>query len=386
MTDTILIFRDYYLPGYKSGGPVQSLANLVGHLGDDFRFKIVTADRDEGDTAPYDSVELNAWNQVGKAEVFYLSAADNIALAMHRLLNETDYDLAYYNSFFSANYTILPLLLRRFGLAPKVPAVVAPRGEFSESALQLKAAKKNAFLTAAKVLGLYSDVTWHASDEEELAQIQRVFGPQVHVGVAGVPLPHLESPQVPEDRRPKRKGELRVGYLGRVSPIKNIDFALDVLGEISKGAVSFDIYGPLSDVEYHKRCERVADRLPEHVTATFHGALPHPQVQETLRQYDVMFLPSKSESFGHAILESLMAACPVLIGQATPWRELEQKQAGWDITLDDRETFVDVLERLVEMGPDQFERLQRGARQLAFDTIFADDTASEYRDLFAAAL
>ena len=34
----ILIFADYYLPGFKAGGPIKTLSNLVDQLGDEFHF------------------------------------------------------------------------------------------------------------------------------------------------------------------------------------------------------------------------------------------------------------------------------------------------------------------------------------------------------------
>ena len=37
----ILCFVAYYLPGYRSGGPVRTIANFVDHLGDEFDIRIV---------------------------------------------------------------------------------------------------------------------------------------------------------------------------------------------------------------------------------------------------------------------------------------------------------------------------------------------------------
>jgi len=55
----ILTFVGYYLPGYKAGGPIRTVANMVERLGNDFQFKIVTADRDLGDTDNYSSVKID---------------------------------------------------------------------------------------------------------------------------------------------------------------------------------------------------------------------------------------------------------------------------------------------------------------------------------------
>ena len=37
----ILCFADYYLQGYKAGGPIQSIANLVENLSDEFEFPMI---------------------------------------------------------------------------------------------------------------------------------------------------------------------------------------------------------------------------------------------------------------------------------------------------------------------------------------------------------
>src|SRR5690606_23072653 len=62
----ILTFVHYYLPGYKSGGPVRTIANMVEHLSDQLDFWIVTSDRDALDSDPYPNVTIDAWNAVGK--------------------------------------------------------------------------------------------------------------------------------------------------------------------------------------------------------------------------------------------------------------------------------------------------------------------------------
>lgn len=45
----ILILMGRYLPGYKDGGPVRTIVNLVDILGNEYNFNIMTSDRDHGD-------------------------------------------------------------------------------------------------------------------------------------------------------------------------------------------------------------------------------------------------------------------------------------------------------------------------------------------------
>jgi hypothetical protein len=115
----ILVMLAVYLPGYKSGGPVRTIANLVEHLGDEFEFYIITNDRDVLDTEPYPSIQVDEWNSVGKAMVYYTSPAKRSLGDLTRLIKQTPHDVLYLNSFYMPTYTLLPLFARRFGWLPE---------------------------------------------------------------------------------------------------------------------------------------------------------------------------------------------------------------------------------------------------------------------------
>ncbi len=119
---TVLAAVEYYLPGFKGGGPVRSLSNLVERLGADFRFKIVTRDRDVGDNTPYPDIISDAWQRVGQAEVFYGSSGRFSLAGWRELLASTEYDVLYLNSFFSPRFTLEPLLLRKLRLVNSLQA------------------------------------------------------------------------------------------------------------------------------------------------------------------------------------------------------------------------------------------------------------------------
>src|SRR5262245_4946321 len=74
MEPTTLALDNFYLPGYKGGGPVRSLSGLAERLGDDFDFALVTLDRDNADDRPYPGVSPGAWTEVGKVRVLYVPA------------------------------------------------------------------------------------------------------------------------------------------------------------------------------------------------------------------------------------------------------------------------------------------------------------------------
>src|SRR2546427_3868581 len=158
----VLALVRYYLPGYKSGGPVRTIVNLVDHLSDDIEFLIVTSDRDALDPAPYSDIRVDAWNRVGKALVYYVSPAKQTVRGFLSLIAHTHHDVLYLNSFFDPIFTQRPLLARRLGLLPSKPVVIAPRGEFSAGALTFKRWKKLPYKWFAATLGLYRGLIWQA--------------------------------------------------------------------------------------------------------------------------------------------------------------------------------------------------------------------------------
>src|SRR5690554_3361323 len=84
-------------------------------------------------------------------------------------------------------------------------------------------------------------------------------------------------------------------------------------------------------------------------------------IPDLLKDYHAVFLPSRGEKFGHVILESFMAGRPVVIGDQTPWRNLAEKQAGWDVPLADQAAFAEALTRLAAMAQDEYVQWCKGA-------------------------
>lgn len=247
----VLVFVRYYLPGFKAGGPVRSIDNLVGQLGDEFDFHVVTSDRDLGDTAAYPGVTSDARAQVGKATVTYLSPREQGFGGICRLLRATPHDVVYLNSFFDPVFSAVPLLVRRFGLAPHKPYLVAPRGEFSPGALALKAWKKQLYLRVVRTGGLYRNVGWQASSEYEAAEIVQAFDvnpDRIYIAPNPTPSGSDQCRTIASVHRDPGM-PLRIVFLSRIAPKKNLSFALRVIAQVHEPVV-FDIYGPVADEEY----------------------------------------------------------------------------------------------------------------------------------------
>ena len=220
----ILVLVDHYLPGNKYGGPVRSLANMVDGLGDFFSFWIVTQDRDWLDSSPYRGISVNTWTQVGRSMVYYVSPGSLSSGKLKRIVADVGPEVIYLNGLFSP-YSIRFLGWRRLGLLPDTPVVLAPRGEFSPGALRLKWLKKRLFISLSSRLGLLDGLLWHATSPLEEKHISLCIGKSARSVIA----PNI--PAACDDRgrqisrSAKRPGEMRIVYLSRISPSKNLSYA-----------------------------------------------------------------------------------------------------------------------------------------------------------------
>lgn len=377
----ILILSDFYLPGYKAGGPIRSLANLVDNLGEEFSFNVVTKDRDFKDTKPYLGITADKWNKFGKARILYCSPGNTGFSTMRHIICNTPHDLLYLNSFFSQIFTIQPLFLRRLGLITRKPIVIAPRGEFSPGALKLKSFKKHFYLAMAKALRLYHGVIWQASNKNEETNIRRWFGDYVLVIIAPNLPKRIYVTNYKSVHRKKTKGCLKVMFLSRISRKKNLNSALKILKDL-KGRIQFNIYGPLEDKRYWEECQNIMSSLPRNIECQYRGVVQHNQVIPVMMENDLFFLPTLGENFGHVILEAFIAGCPVLLSDQTPWRDLEKKGIGWDLPLDQPKRFQTVLKKCLEMDQDEYSEWSKRARRYGLKVSQNYKAIEENRRLF----
>jgi glycosyltransferase involved in cell wall biosynthesis len=408
-TDTrrpvVLVLMEYYLPGYKSGGPLRAISGLTEALGDEFDFMIITTDRDFGDREPYEGIRRNEWMRVGKAGVLYVDRRNPFALLRHIL--KTPHDVLYMKSFCSRPFSIWPCWMRELGILRTRSIVLAPCGEFAPGALALKKFKKRIYIAIARRLSVYKRAVWHVTSLYEAADVKRELGHAVKTvtarsigsrneAVLRAPGDGLRMVVASELRaagpgpsegtgRAKVPGELRAIFLARVARNKNIAGAVNSLYGLV-GNVTLDIYGPLEDKRYWAECQQTIAGLPKDVQVQYRGSVPHSEVHRVLASYHLLFFPTMGENFGYAISEALQAGCPILISDRTPWRNLEAAGVGWDLPLDQPERFREVLQRCIDMGSEEYDEFT--ARALAYGWLHSQnpEIVSQNRKLFETAL
>ena len=375
----ILICIDWYVPGFKAGGPIRSVANIVNAFKNEFDFYILTSAYDLGETEPYGDVELNQWHEFDGVFIKYLERTLLNSSAMSGNIKEVDPDIIYLNSLYSRVFTLIPLAVARKN---KIKTILAPRGMMGAGALGVKKTKKVSFLKLAKFLGWYKNVVWHASTVGEGDEIKQYFGKKANVVVAqNIPL----SQQLDIDNILDRKntGKVKFVFISRITIVKNLNLAIEALKKVtSKMEVGFDIYGNIENQEYY---DTFKDDIKVHnnVTISYKGVLNPNDIADTYADADFMILPTMHENYGHAIVEAWSNGCPVIISKNTPWKNLKVQDLGWDVDISDIENLTKAVQEGIDLDFTSYIQMVRASYKYFANKICDDEILEANRKLFS---
>lgn len=376
----LLIITPFFPPACKAGGVVRAIESIIEILHDHYFVSVITWDRDYKELKPFPGVISNKWNDLNGVQVFFLEySMKNSMSVIKSLVMQDKSDVIYINSLFCRPFSIGSY----FGIYLKKQErkiLLAPRGELSAQALSIHPVRKKIFILILKMIKLHRRIVFHAASIGEASDIRRIFGEYSPIMVA----PDIYSRGGKNEdsrKRLKKPGELKIVMVARISPIKNVDFALKCISKL-QGEIIFDVFGPFIEPWYEEKCKKILKTLPGNIKASFNGPLSHGEVIEKLGNYHLFFLPSGSECFGHVIIEALTEKLPVLISNNTPWRDLELKRAGWDLPLANQEAFVNVLNKLAAMKDDDYQSWTKGAGAFAKEYNFKTEDRDATIDMF----
>jgi len=378
----LLIFYDWFYPGYKAGGPIQSLANLVAAINSSFDIYIITSAFDLNAGKAYEGIISNEWNVIDlpgteKPINVYYSTTENVSIPrLKKLISAVTPAAIYFNGLFSFRYFILPLIALK-SLTQYYQIVVCPRGMLKTGALAGKSFKKKIYLSLMRMSGVLKIVRWHATSDEEAKDISFHFPRNKGIVVAS------NIPKTPVDNVnfiTKEKGSLKFVSLSLINEHKNLLLLLQVI-QSCPGDITLDIYGPVIDFNYWQQCLQLIEKMQGKVL--YKGEIEPAKVQQMLSQYHALILLTKGENFGHSIYESLSVGRPVITSYFTPWNNLQEKMAGVNVDIANRDDCTKKITDLINMDQEDFNSYCAGSHNLSTDYYNNLDSTTGYVALFS---
>jgi glycosyltransferase involved in cell wall biosynthesis len=106
-------------------------------------------------------------------------------------------------------------------------------------------------------------------------------------------------------------------YLGRISPIKNVDILIEAVKLLDKEGIDFvlNIVGEPGekDKEYFEKIKNLSNDLEEKGKIKFLGKVPNYKTPEIYNQNEILVNLTPSGSFDKAVLEAMACECLVLV-------------------------------------------------------------------------
>ena len=294
------------------GGPTQSLAGFIvasRTLGDDVDVAAPFAGREDADNIERAGARLESFAGYGKG-----STASSPSLVRWVSAKCRDYDVTHVHGLFN----FISTFAARAAATAGAPVIIRPFGTLSRYTFtHRRGAIKRAWFERLERPNIARAAAVHFTTDTEREEAERHglgLGPRAHV---------VPPPFVPRETGRKHEGsEIRVLFLGRLHPVKNLEALIDawpaVLGAFPGARLVIAGEGRPA---YAVSLERRAGALGISGSVEFRGFLSGDDKDEALSTASLFVLPSHHENFGIAVIEAAAAGLPVVVSEHVQLRD-----------------------------------------------------------------
>ena len=297
--------------------------------------------------------------------------------SMRRALCSIDgYDIIHINGLWSEQSLYSAHIARKKG----IPYIVSPHGMLYPQALSVKPIRKRIMRKLLFDRMLASAACIHATCEEEKEHYQSLgFTNEVRV------IPNiLQLPDYLKDIRCDRQKK-RIGFLGRLHPIKNIPALLEawrLLGSKTNDSELLIIGS--GDNEYEEELRSIAKKCPFD-NIRFCGFVKGIEKFSLLGSLRALCIPSHQENFGMTAIEAMAMGTPVIASKTTPWGDLETYHSGWWVD-NSPESLANAIKKTFDMNNKVFEIMGRNGQLLVEKKYSPDVVVKEAIKMYTAVI
>lgn len=336
----ILVVTPSYKPAFVYGGPTRSITELCERLALNTNATISVFTTTANGAFEIETPVGLVQKMEGVSVVYFNRWTGDHSHLSPRLLinlwvNCRTYDIVHIQSWWNLVSVLSTIICFSRGCIP----VISPRGTMSQHTFSAKHTWIKKMIHSLFGELLLRKAVLHATSVKELNDVQRMVpGARVEVIPNILPLAeHFTKSANLSDN------VLRILYVGRIDPIKNIELIIEALRYVK------------ADVKW--RLTILGDGQPEYVNSLkvlskglpsieWLGNVDGEEKQRLMAESDLLVLLSFSENFGNVIIEALNQGTPVLISKYVGLSEYVLHHGlGWVVDLDINEC-VAVIEEI----------------------------------------
>ena len=294
-----------------------------------------------------------------------------ISSHLHDALEQTDADIYHTNGLWRYCNHVVATIARKKGK----PYVITPHGMLYPQALARSKWQKRLLRKVFFDKDLQEAACIHVTCEDEMRYVRALgFTNPIAVIANPVPMPHICFP--------KRKGNVKFGYLGRLHPRKHVERIIEALALLSReeqAQCELVLMGS-GDAAYELLLRQRAEQYGLN-NVQFTGFVSGQEKEKQLAGLSALFVPSDFENFGMIIAEALACGTPVFASTGTPWKILAEQECGWwqEPTA---ENIADVMRQILAMSPKNIDEMGEKGRMLVEESFSAERVAQQMAVLY----
>lgn len=255
------------------------------------------------------------------------------------------------------------------------PYLITPRGMlYPQDIAKSNTLFKRLSLRWRLLKDLNSAACVHVTCEEEMLHC-RALGVTSPIAIIPNPVEVRDYPYKKEDN------VFRLGYLGRLSPRKNVEGLIHAFAELADKAKNAEllIIGG-GDAAYETFLKQEVERLRLR-NVTFTGFLNGEEKDKALASCSILAMPSEFENLGNVVLEGLVRRIPCIATKGSPWSELCTRHCGWWIEYS-QEAITKAVEKAMSSTQKELATMGDNGRKLMEEKYAVEATAESFEKLY----
>ena len=361
MTKNILIIPGGYPPLKFYGGTSISAKNLKDYLDTFTNVYILSRDLDWRFKKPIG--DLNSNDKILFTNDFNLNFNFKF---LYGYLRRNKIDTIILFGLLNIHVNFLRII---FFKIMRLNIIIAPHGELEKPLLN-KFYKRFAIFIY-KFSKILKDIKFHSTCSSESLQIRNLFN------VNQSNIFEIENLPIQIDKNIMKtfnKNPLKLVFISRIHPKKNLKRIIEYLVKINHINFIFDIYGNIEDLKYW---DSILSLIEGKNFISYKGSLEHKDIISTFSKYDFFIFLTKSENYGHVIVESLQAGTPVLLSRGTtPFDDLNNI-AGYLID-EDFESFEKILSHVSNLNQNDYQEILNNTKKYLANKVNYQNIGMKY--------
>lgn len=317
----VLIATNDYYP--RIGGPYTVINLLLESLFNDKRIK---------------KIKIIANNKDGNFKIKY---------NLKKIIKEFEL-IHYFGGWTPFHYEIC-----KTSISLKKPYIITPMGIFEKWSLSQKNLKKKiAILLYQKKLLQNAKLIHCTSNEEKKSILDLNINAEIEVLHHGVKI----NKNLFERKNSKKK---KIVFFSRLHKKKGIHELINAWLKINPKNCFLEIYGS----DYEDILSKYFHIFSDDKYNIFYKGFSSDK-EKVFTNSDLLILPTYEENFGMVIAEAISYGVPVITTKFTPWKDLEEYNAGF-ILNNINEDLIDILKRIDQLNDKELEAMSKNAKKLS---------------------